>query len=370
MRLKEFQLERFFARHEFEARYLLCCSDCESFSIQRILSLEPGIEGEFHNQWLGYTDSKGSAQLRKEIASLYKQIEPRQVLVHSGAQEAIFGFMNGVLDPGDHVIVESPCYQSLKELPAFAGAGVSLWALAEAGGCWKADINELERLVQPRTRALVINSPHNPTGYHFSSREMEQLVDFCRSHRLILFADEVYQNLEHDPSERLSAACDLYENAVSLNVMSKAYGLAGLRIGWIATRNGQIYEKMAAFKDYTTICNSAPSEFLARIALRNRRHILERNNKVIQGNLQYLKDFMKRQSGRLAWCPPRAGPLAMPRFQDETDARLFGEQLLARKGVLLVPGGCFDMSPAYFRIGFGRMNFKESLDNFEEYLDG
>lgn len=370
MKLKDFRLERFFAEHEFEARYLLCCSDCESFSIQKILALEPGIEGEFRNLWLGYTDSKGSAHLRREIAAMYQQIEPRQVLVHSGAQEAIFGFMNAALEPGDHIIVESPCYQSLQEVPAAAGAAVSLWQMREKDGRWRLDLNELEGLVQPRTRVLAINSPHNPTGHHLERQEMEQIVDFCRDHRLLLFSDEVYQNLEYTPEDRLPAACDLYENAVSVNVMSKSLGLAGLRIGWIATRNAGIYKQMAAFKDYTTICNSAPSEFLARIALRNRRHILDRNNKLLQGNLRYLRDFMQRQASRLQWSPPQAGPLAFPRFRDDTDARLFGEALLTRKSVLILPGDCFAMQPGYFRIGFGRMNFKECLDNFEEYLEG
>ncbi len=367
MKLRDFKLERFFAAHEFEAPFVMCSSDCESFSIQKILALEPGVEGEFRNQWLGYTDSKGSAHLRREIASMYEKIEARQVLVHAGAEEAIFNFFNAILEPGDHIIVESPCYQSLEEVPMAIGAQVSRWSLQENEGRWQLDMKALPGLLKPRTRALIINSPHNPTGHHMTRDEFQHTIDFCQTNKLLLLSDEVYKFLEYSEEQRLPWASDLYENAVSLGVMSKSFGLAGLRIGWIATRNADLYNKMAAIKDYTSICNSAPSEFLARIALRNRRHILERNNKVITGNLKYLRDCMSRNSTILHWNPPQAGPMAFPRLKSNADAGLFAEDLLARKRVLVLPGECYDM-PAHFRIGFGRMNFKECLDNFEEYL--
>jgi len=214
-----FKLERYFAQYEFSARYLLSSSDCESLAVRDVLALEAGAAEAFQQHWLGYTESPGAPSLRREIAKIYTQISPAQVLVHSGAEEAIFLFMHAMLQPGQHVIVPWPCYQSLAELARSIGCTVSSWQ-ARPENNWLPDPDELRQMVRPETRLIVANTPHNPTGYLLSPDGQRALVDLARRHGLLLFSDEVYRESEHDPADRLPAACDLYENAVSLGVMS------------------------------------------------------------------------------------------------------------------------------------------------------
>ena len=366
MKLPPFLLERFFARHEFEARYLLCSSDCESMSIRDLLSLEPGAREKFHDHWLGYTESTGSLSLRGEICRGYASATPEQVLVHAGAEEAIFLFMHAVLGPGDHLVVHTPCYQSLDEVARGIGCEVTPWQAREDNG-WALDPADLPRLVRGNTKAIVINVPHNPTGYHMGEGEFRDINRFADKHGIALFSDEVYRGLEHDNADRLPPACSLSESAISLGVMSKTYGLAGLRIGWVATRNSAVLLRMAVLKDYTTICASAPSEFLAELALRHGETIAARNRGIIDANLVLLDGFFARHADRFSWQRPKAGPIAFPRLR-VGDVEAFCSALLQSCGVLLLPGTVFGDTSNHFRIGFGRMNMPDALARLEDYL--
>jgi aspartate/methionine/tyrosine aminotransferase len=367
MQIPAFKLERYFAQYEFNVKYVLCASDCESFSIQDILKLEPGAADLFHQHWLGYTESQGSPSLQKEICNLYEKILPQQVLVHTGAEEAIFLFMHAVLDAADHVIVHWPCYQSLFEVARSIGSQVALWQAREENG-WSLDPDELQQHIRPNTKAVIINTPHNPTGYLMPPEVFQEIARICREKDIILFSDEVYRESEYRREDRLPAACDLGENTVSLGVMSKTYGLAGLRIGWIATRNADVYGRMAALKDYTTICNSAPSEFLAELALRHREKLVARNMAIITGNLALLDEFLARHSARFAWQRPQAGSIGFPRLTGENIAD-FCKNLVEKSGVLLLPGSLYEDSGNHFRIGFGRKNFPDALTRLEEFLE-
>jgi len=366
MQIPPFKLERYFARYEFNVDYVLCSSDCESLAIQDLLSLEPNAAERFHQHWLGYTESMGSPSLRTEICRAYRDIQPDQVLVHTGAEEAIFLFMHAVLNAGDHVIVHWPCYQSLTEVARSIGCRVSLWKAHEENG-WALDIDELKQSIQSGTRAIIINTPHNPTGYLMTSDEFQEVSRIARENGIILFSDEVYRESEYREEDRLPAACDLGEHAVSLGVMSKTYGLPGLRIGWIATRNAEVYDGMAALKDYTTICNSAPSEFLAELALRHRKALAERNLEIIDKNLKLLDQFFTRHADRFVWQRPQAGSIGFPRLIGE-DVNDFCKGLVEKAGVLLLPGTLYDDQGNHFRIGFGRKNFSDALARLEDFL--
>ena len=366
MKFPPFALERYFAEHEFSAPYLLCSSDCESMPLKDLLALEPGAHEAFGELWLGYTESLGAPTLREAIAKLYDKVAAEQVLVHTGAQEAIFNFGHAVLDVGDHVIVHTPCYQSLAEVPKTIGCRVSRWEANPKDG-WEMDVSALRQLLTPKTRAIILNSPHNPTGYQMGSEKFAAVVAVAREARCLLFVDEVYRGLEHDAADRLPAACDVYENAISLGVMSKSLGLPGLRIGWIATQNRAVFEKMAQFKDYTTICNSAPSEFLSTLALRHSQKILTRNRELAQANLRLLDAFFTRHDEQFDWVKPKVGCIAFPRLRSG-DADVFAETILRRTGVLLAPGSRFDYDRSYFRMGFGRKNFSDALGRFEDAL--
>ncbi len=367
MRINDFKLEIYFDKYEFTAPLLLCQSDCESMAIEDLLAFEQGAEERFKKSWLGYTEAKGSHELREEIARLYENIPADGILVHVGAQEAIFSYMNVILNPGDHVICMFPIYQSLFEVAAAIGCEVSQWELRQGCAGWELDMDELRQLIKPNTRVIVLNLPNNPTGYLLSVAEMGEIAAIARKHNLHVFSDEVYKGLELDGQKRPWFA-DIYENAVSLGVMSKAYGLAGLRIGWIATHNREIYDRMVRFKHYLSICSSGPSEFLAALALRHGEVILKRNFSLIQSHLAIADGFFAKYPGLFVNNRPMGGPIAFHHINISQSVKEFCEDLVTQKGVLLLPANMYSFSGNYFRMGYGRKNFATCLSVLEEYI--
>ena len=274
--------------------------------------------------------------------------------------------MQAALQPGNHVIVHSPCYQSLSEVALSLGCQVTAWKANEQN-VWMPDIDELKRVIRPTTRVIVINTPHNPTGLLMERAAFAEINQIAQERGILLFSDEVYRESEYDVANRLPAACDVNDLAVSLGVMSKTYGLAGLRIGWIATHHAGLYTRMAQLKDYTTICNSAPSEFLAELALRHRGKLAQRNVDIITRNLAILDHFFAGHSEMFSWVRPKACSIAFPKLIGE-DIESFCHELVTSKGVLLLPGTIFDDQGNHFRIGFGRKNMPESVSRLEEFL--
>jgi len=196
----------------------------------------------------------------------------------------------------------------------------------------------------------------------------EQVLGLARARGLVVFSDEVYRELEHDPAAQLPAACDEYERAVSLGSISKSYGLPGLRIGWIATRDPALREAVSLLKDYTTICSSAPSELLTALALRNRRVLLDRNLAIVRRNLPLLDGFFDRHAETFDWVRPTASPIGFPRIRGIRDVAGYCARL-AEADVLLLPGSVYDQ-PEHVRIGFGRANMPEALGLLEANLAG
>ncbi len=366
MLLPPFKLERYFARYEFNTEFLLCSSDCEAMSIADLLALEEGAAEKFQNTWLGYTESQGSPSLRGEIAKLYSTVQPEDVLVFSGANEAIYLFMLAALKKNDHVIVHTPHYQSLSEVARSIGCETCAWQAREKDG-WSLDLDELKSQVQLNTKAIIVNTPHNPTGYLMSRADFDALNRFAQENDLLLFSDEVYRESEYDPTERLPAAVDYGPHAISLGVTSKTYGLAGLRIGWVATKNRDLYNKMASLKDYTTICNSAPSEFLAEVALRNRQRLIDRNLGIIKHNLSVVDELFARHPSLFTWTRPKAGSMGFPKLL-QGNVEVFCDDLVKKAGVLLLPGSVYDDSHNHFRLGLGRRNLPQAVERLDGYL--
>lgn len=367
MKLNPFKLERFFAQYEFHAPYLLCSSDCESLSVGELLSLEKGSAAELNKLWLGYTESQGSPLLRGEIAKLYHGIKPEQIMVFAGAEEGIFVTMNSLLTLGDHIIVQSPGYQSLFEVARSLGCEVSSWMMNENAG-WELDISFLKKTLKRNTKAIVINFPHNPTGYLPSRKLFDQIIEFAREHHLFIFSDEVYRLLEYDDTTTLPPIADCYEKGISLGVMSKTFGLAGLRIGWIVTKEKKLFSDIATFKDFTSICNSAPSEFLSVLSLRHKEKLVKRNLGIIQSNLKLLDQFFAQYSHLFSWVRPKAGSIGFPKIQFNQSALDFCTDLVAKKGVLLLPSEMYHFGQQHLRIGFGRNNMPQALQRLEEYV--
>lgn len=369
MQIKPFRIEQYFGKYEFTAKYLLSNSDAESRTIQELLDLEPGSHERLLKQRCGYTESPGAPYLRDAIAGIYQGIRPtEEVLVMAAAEEAIFVFYHALAVPGDHIIVETPCYESALEVARSTGAQVSEWPRCFENG-WAHDLAALEKLIQPNTKIIYINTPHNPTGLLMDTKVFQQVMKLAASRGIIVFSDEVYRELEHDPANRLPAACEIYERAVSLGSVSKSYGLPGLRLGWLASEDAEILNRCLEFKYYTTICSSAPSEFLTALALRHREALAERNRAIVLRNLPLLDSFIRQHSNLFEWVKPNASPIGFVHYKTPRDVQTFCEDVVKNAGVLLLPGTVYDQ-PQHIRFGYGRKNMPESLAQLSAYLDG
>jgi len=366
MQIADFTLERFFARWEFAVRYVLCASDVQPWTLVDLLSL---ADDDARERWeklsLGYTESLGLPVLREEIARLYRGLTADDVVTFAGAEEGIFLAMHALLAPGDHAVVVWPSYQSLHEVARSIGASVTLVRLDPKD--WSLDVDAVAAAMRPNTRVIVINSPHSPTGAQLAGDQLARLISIAELHGATLFSDEVYRFLEHS-APALPPAAECSDRAMSLGVMSKAFGLAGIRIGWLAMRDGTTRKRIAALKDYTTICNSAPSEVLALIGLRARARLVERARAIIDSNLALLDDFFHRHRGRFAWARPAAGSVCFPRLIDG-DIDAFTAELVEQEGVLLLPSSQFGYSGNHFRLGYGRADMPAALERLVSFIE-
>jgi aspartate/methionine/tyrosine aminotransferase len=229
------------------------------------------------------------------------------------------------------------------------------------------DLGLLADLATEDTRLLIINVPHNPTGYLPSASEFDEILELAARRGLWLFCDEMYRGLEYDLAVRLPSAVDRYPRAVSLWGMSKTFGLAGLRIGWLAAQDRELVRSLVRLKDYTTICSSAPSEFLARVALEQAETIIQRNLDVIQANLRHAHSFMARWTDVFTWNEPLAASVAFALLR-QGSATAFCEEVVRGSGVLLVPSTLFDFGDRHTRWGLGRLDFPQGLTALDEYL--
>ena len=367
MRLRDFALERYFAEWEFKAELLLCASDVEGWPLSDLLALadDDGL-ARWQQLRLGYTESAGDPALRAELAGLYERVSADDVLVFAGAEEAVFALHNVLLGPGDHAIVVRPAYQSLIEVARATGAEVTTIELLPEEG-WRLDLARVRSALRPETRLVLVNEPHNPTGSLSDRATFDELVALATESNARLVVDEVYRFLEFDPADRLPAAADCLPSAVSIGVMSKSFALAGLRIGWIATRDRALIGSLARFKDYTTICCAGPSEVLALIALRARDRVLARNRGIVTSNLPLLDGFFERWQGVFDWVRPRGGSIGFPRLAADVPIDRFAADLVRETGTLLVPGSIFGDSGNRFRVGYGRSNMPEALSRLEDF---
>jgi len=369
MTIGEFRLERWFAAWEFTAQHLLSASDCETMTVGELLELAGVPTSELLALRLGYSHSQGDPALRAVIARFYSALTADDILVTNAPEEAIFLTMEALLRPGDRVVVQTPCYQSLSELAVYRGCDVRLWPLLETTTSWRMDLDHLADLLTDGTRLLVINTPHNPTGHLPSITEFETILGLCAERGIWLLCDEMYRGLEHQRSLRLPAASQRYERAISLWGMSKSFGLPGLRIGWLALQDREVLESLVRFKDYTTICSSGPGQLLARIALERAGALFARNLEIVQANLGKIREFMARFREVFAWREPMAGPVAFARLRGG-GARAFCDAAVGEHGILLVPSSVFDFGDSHIRWGLGRRGFSDGLAALEGHIKG
>jgi aspartate/methionine/tyrosine aminotransferase len=368
MPIPPFALERYFARWEFSVPHHLCASDVEPYRLDELLSLADGeTRAEWEHLSLGYSPSSGDPRLRAAAAALYPGLEADDVLIFSGAEEAIFAFAHTALAPGDHAVVVWPAYQSLYEAARAAGVEVTLVELEATAG-WRLDPERLREALRPTTRAVVINYPHSPTGALLTREDLGEIVALCRETGARLFSDEVYRGLEFEASRRLPPAAQLDERAVSLGVLSKSFALPGLRLGWVACRDRELLARLETFKDYTTICAAAPSELLGRVALAAHETVWQRSRAILAANLPHLDAFFERFAGLVSWTRPEGGSVAFPRLDAEVPVERFCDELRRAEGVLLLPGTVFGHPGNHFRVGLGRRDLPEVLGRVERFM--
>lgn len=369
MNLNLFKLEEYLTQYEFSSPYLLCCSDAESFSMSEVIAIADKEEQDlWENLSLKYTEPFGHPLLRKTIAkAMYQKMESDNILCFAGAEEGIYCALQVLCELGDHVIVLTPCYQSLKEIPRTKGCEVTAIELKEENH-WKINLEEIKQAIQSNTKCLVMNFPHNPTGQVISQEELTALVALLEQHGIWLFSDEVYRDLGMSQKPWAMTAADSYDRALSLGVMSKAFGMAGLRVGWVACQNKAIIHEIKRMKDYVSICNSAPSEVLSLIALRNKQHFLNRNNQIVCHNLALLDAFFLKYSDRFEWVKPQGGCVGFVRYLSDESVDVFCERLVKQHGILLMPASIYDFPSNHFRIGFGRRNMPEVLALLESVM--
>ncbi|MEM6338315.1 MAG: aminotransferase class I/II-fold pyridoxal phosphate-dependent enzyme [Pseudomonadota bacterium] len=367
--INEFKLEEYLAKYEFSAPYLLCCSDAESWSMHEIISMASENDFKLWNDLkLNYTEDQGLPELREIIAKLdFPNLDKNNILCFAGAEEGIFCALSAVLSKDDHAIVLTPCYQSLAEVPKFRGAEVTEIELLEENN-WQIDIEAIKNAIKQNTKILIINFPHNPTGQVISPNEQKELVTLLRKHNLWLFSDEVYRLIGKPIDGWAETAANAYEKAISLGVMSKAYGMPGLRIGWIASQSKEILDKARKIKHYTTICNSSPAEIICLIALNNRDQILDRNNQIIESNIKLLDSFFEKNQNIFSWIRPQGGCVGFVNYLGKNHIDDFCNELVTKQGVLLLPASAYSYNSQHFRVGFGRKNMPIALEKLEQFI--
>jgi aspartate/methionine/tyrosine aminotransferase len=370
LQLPDFRLEVYLGRWEFAARHHLTASDAQTLAVSEVLG-EEGMR-ELAALPLGYTPTWGSDRLRAAIAATYETVEPDDVLVFAGAEEAMFWALQQLVGPGDHAIVTVPNYQSMESLPRATGAAVSGLVLRPEDG-WAVDFDALAGLIRPTTRLVAVNFPNNPTGALPDPETWAALVALCEERGIRLFSDEVYRGLEPDGTPRLRQAADASPTALSLGVMSKAYGLPGLRIGWLACRDRALLERLETRKHYTTICNPAPSELIAAYALRRGEEIVARNRAIIARNLPLFDAFFAAHADLFAWEHPQAGCVCFPRYLGADGVEAFCHDLVEQAGVVLLPASIYaselgEVPADRFRIGGGGADPEPALDALGEWL--
>jgi aspartate/methionine/tyrosine aminotransferase len=370
--LPDFRLETHFSKWEFKAKYHMTASDAESISLRDLLAMAtPAEREEFEGMSFGYTETYGAPDLREVIATTYQRQTASDILCFAGASEGIFAANNVILDADSHAIVVTPNYQSHETLPM---------AICEATGVpldpndgWSLDIDRIKAAIKPNTKLVTINFPHNPTGTILPLDRYMALIDLCRTHGIYILHDEIFNGLGPTGTAHLPFVADIYERGLSLNVMSKSYGLPGLRIGWIACQDTEVLTKMERLKHYLSICNSGPSERLTKIALTHRAQILQRNCQIVDENLPKWDAFFARHPDLFEWHRPDGSCMAFPRYKGPEGVEEFCRSAVEDSGVLLLPSTIYrsELGPTptdRFRLGYGRFGLDDGLAALDAHV--
>lgn len=373
MNYETFALERWMTRWELEVTHDICESGIKPLSLADILTLLPEnaaarLQSTIQSVPLGYSEARGTIELRSALADTYSSTSPEEILVTTGAIEANFLLFNVLVQPGDHVVVVDPAYQQLQSVPKALGADVELLSVVHDDG-YHYDLDELRAMVRPETRLIVVNTPHNPTGAMLSDEQIEELIKIARENDAWILSDEAYRWIEHPGGESIPAPMrGRYEKGISVGTVSKPFGVPGLRIGWFAAP-AEIVQSAWGVRDYVSLSPAKLSDIITTQIIVHRDAIFARNAAIIGENLETANHWFAENAGIVTWTPPRAGLLAMMSYAVSIDSTTLGDRLAAEAGVMLAPGDAFGM-PGRLRIGIGQdpVIFREGLERTASFL--
>ena len=373
MKIEPFALERWMTTHELYVDYDIAESGIFPWTLRELLELIPPDGREetlagLLDLRLGYNEATGTAGLREVLAATYQDATADNILVTTGAIEANFLLFNVLLEPGDHVIAPYPAYQQLYSVPRALGCDVSLWHIRpETGFRYSAD--DLEPLLRPDTKLIVINTPHNPTGAMLSPADVQRVYDLAESVGARILSDEAYRWLAVPGGDEFAPpAFDLGPRGISVGTLSKPFGLPGLRLGWIAAP-AEIAQRCWHMRDYVSLSPGKLNDALATLALTHRRQMMARNQRIITANLVSARRWFAQHDGLVSWVPPRGGLLALLRYELDIPSLELSNRLAREYSVMLAPGSAFGYE-GYLRIGIGQDPpvFAAGLDRAGECL--
>jgi hypothetical protein len=367
MQIEAFELERWQSVWENCVELNIAESGVEPLSMRELVEDAADLERVLDAR-LGYPQTNGSEEVRGRIAALYSGAKTQNVLLTCGGAEANYLVAWGLIERGDEVIFMQPNYMQVAGLARGFGAAVKPWWLREELQ-WAPDVDELPRMVTPKTKMIAVCNPSNPTGAVLSERAMDAICTAARRVGAWILADEVYRGAEFS-GQTTPSFYGRYERVLCTAGLSKAYGLPGLRTGWLVGPT-EMAEKLWGYHDYTSIGPTMLTDRIASLALKPERHarLLERTRKILRENYPVISEWLRKHEDLFTHVAPRAGAIAWIGFREKWNSAEVAEELRAKNGVLLVPGEQFAM-PGYLRIGFGEDagKLRKALGRFDEWI--
>lgn len=370
MKIREFAIEIWMNEFENNCELNLAETCVSSLTIEQLLEIagkKESILSELLPMKMTYGAIEGSDRLRDNIASLYEKQSAENVIVTHGAIGANALIYETLVSPGDEVISVLPTYQQHYSIPESYGADVKIINLLEEND-FLPNLNDLKTMVGAKTKLIALNNPNNPTGSLMDEEMLLKIVDIARTCDAYLLCDEVYRGTDQEGDGFTISIADIYEKGISTGSMSKAFSLAGLRLGWIAASE-EVLEAVTIHRDYNTISVSMLDDHFAAIALENKDKILERSRKITRENLRILDEWIENEP-LISYIKPKSGTIALLKYDLDMSSRDFCIKLLEETGVMLTPGSAMDME-GYLRIGFANDAgvLKAGLDKISVFLE-
>lgn len=370
MKIKTFKVEQWMNDYENDAIYNLGETCIDSLTIGELIELSGNDVDNYltdlKNLRMTYGHIHGSERLLSGIASLYKDITPRQVIPTHGAIGANHQVIVSLIEKEDNMVCVLPTYQQHYSIPESIGAEVRILQLKPENG-FLPDIEELKNLVDENTKMITINNPNNPTGSFMPEEVLMKIVQVAKTVDAFILSDEVYRGISEDGSYMVSIA-DIYDKGISVGSMSKIFSLAGLRMGWIASKSEDVIRECLIRRDYDTISCGALDDLFASLALENKEKIFKRNSEILFKNREILHQWVNETEG-ISYLKPVAGTTALLYYDRDIPSYELCIGLMKEKGVLFTPGSAFEMEGCV-RIGyaFDSKTLRTGLDKFAEYL--